>query len=146
MAIAFDDTPLESVVWMPAHTTEAEVGIRRIGNGDLLSVLDRYGNDEADTWAKHAVEEHRVPYHIRKELKDAYDLVGRTAKWIGVATWHANHSSGRPGRDTGASRQAAVSAAKAAKARRGERLTNSPKVRAPAMGGHDLVQVGATWQ
>jgi hypothetical protein len=121
-------------------------GVRRIGNGDLLSVLDRYGNDEADTWAKHAVEEHRVPYHIRKELKDAYALVGRTAKWIGAATWHANHSSGRPGRDTGASRQAAVAAAKTAKARRGERQTNISKVRSPAMGGHDLVQVGTTWQ
>lgn len=146
LAIAFDDTPLESVVWMPSHTSEAEVGVRRIGNGDFLSMLDRYGNGEADTWAKHAVEEHRVPEHIRRELKDAYALVGRTAKWIGAATWHANHSSGRPGRDTGASRQAAVSAARAAKARRGERLTNISKVRTPAMGGHDLVQVGATWQ
>ena len=36
--------------------------------------------------------------------------------------------------------------AKAAKARRGERLTNISKVRTPAMGGHDLVQVGATWR
>lgn len=82
LAIAFDDTLLESVVWMPSHTTEAEVGVRRIGNGDFLSVHDRYGNGEADAWAKYGVEEHRVPHHIRKELKDAYSLVGRTAKWI----------------------------------------------------------------
>ena len=120
---------------MPSHTTEADVGVKRTGNGDLLTAMDRYGNGEADTWAKHGVEEHRVPHHIRKELKDAHFLVWRTAKWIGAATCHANHSSGKPGRETGASRQAAIAAAKAAKARHGEQQRNISKARAKAQGG-----------
>ena len=49
MAIAFDDTPLESFVWMPSHTSEADVGVKKIGNGEVLSSIDRYGNGEADT-------------------------------------------------------------------------------------------------
>ena len=74
MLVALDDTPHEFVVWMPSHTTQGDVGIKQIGNGEFLSVLDRYANGEADKWAKAAVEEHRVPAHIRKELKDLYSL------------------------------------------------------------------------
>ena len=44
LANGFDDTQLESVVWMPSHTTEADVGAKRIGNGELLTAMDRYGN------------------------------------------------------------------------------------------------------
>ena len=69
-----------------AHDGGRRGGSKRIGNGELLTAMDRYGNGEADTWAKHGVEEHRVPHHIRKELKDAFSLVGRAAKWIGAAT------------------------------------------------------------
>ena len=75
-------------------------------------------------------------------------MVWRTAKWIGAATWHANHSRGKPGRDTGASRRLAVEATKAAKARHGElqsaRAGNQQ--RSPAQGGHTSIQVGAFWQ
>ena len=59
MAIAFDDTPNDSVVWMPSHTSARDVGVRRLGDGSFLSAMDRYGNDEADKWAKFGVEEHR---------------------------------------------------------------------------------------
>ena len=146
LALAFDDTPTEAVVWMPSHTSEADVGVKRIGNGEVLSSIDRYGNGEADIWAKHGVEEHRVPHYIRKELKDAHSLVWRTAKWIGAATWHANHSSGKPYRDTGASRQAAVEATKAARARHGEQQRAKTGGKTRASGGHDSIQVGAIWQ
>ena len=30
LAIAFDDTPLSAVVWMPAHTSEGDVGAKRL--------------------------------------------------------------------------------------------------------------------
>ena len=145
LAIAFDDTPIADVVWMPAHTTADDVGVKRLGNGEYLSAFHRYGNDEADKWAKWAVEEHRVPEHIRQELKDLHSKVLKVAKWIGVATWHANHSSGKPGRDTGASRQLAVEAAKAAKARAAYTPANS-KVKSKAQGGHDLIQLGSIWR
>ena len=80
------------------------MGVRRIGNCDFLSVLDRYANGEADKWAKHGVEEHKVPKHIRLETKQLHSLVWRTANWIGAATWHANHSGGKLARGAGASR------------------------------------------
>ena len=48
LAIAFDDTPISSVVWMPSHTSPRDVGARRIGNGDLLSELDRFTNGPPD--------------------------------------------------------------------------------------------------
>ena len=48
--------------------------------------LDRYGNEEADKSAKHGVEEHRVPLHIRLELKQLHSMVWRTAKWLGAVT------------------------------------------------------------
>ena len=75
LAVAFDDTPLELVVCMPSHTSAADVGVRRLGNGDFLSALDRYAYGEADKWAKHVVEEHRVPQHIRREVKQLNTMV-----------------------------------------------------------------------
>ena len=80
MLVALDDTPHEFVVWMPSHTTQGDVGIKQIGNGQFLSVFDSYANGEADKWATAAVEEHRVLAHIRKELKDLYSLAWRAAK------------------------------------------------------------------
>ena len=145
LAIAFDDTPACNVVWMPAHTTEADVGVKRLGNGEYLSAFHRYGNDEADKWAKWAVQEHRVPEHIRQEIKDLHSKVLKAAKWIGAATWHANHSSGKPGRDTGASRQLAMEATKAARAKAAYTPANS-KVKSRAQGGHDLIQLGSIWR
>ena len=94
MAMAFDDTPGSAVVWVPAHTSKGDVGVKRLGNGAVLTDLHRYANGEADKWAKWAVEEHRVPAHIRQEVKDLHSKVWKTAKWIGAATWHANRSSG----------------------------------------------------
>ena len=75
-------------------------------------------------------------------------MVWRTAKWIGAATWHANHSRGKPGRDTGASRRLAVEATKAARARHGQRQRDlSSDVATTAdKGGHTIVQSGAFWQ
>ena len=148
LAIAFDDTPNDSVVWMPSHTSALDVGSKRLGDGSFLSAMDRYGNEEADKWAKFGVEEHRVPQHIRLRVKEAHSMVWRTAKWIGAATWHANHSRGKPGRDTGASRRLAVEATKAARARHGHMQMERGKfvVKLPDQGGHTSVKAGAFWQ
>ena len=73
-------------------------------------------------------------------------MVWRTAKWIGAATWHANHSQGNPGRDTGASRRLAIEATKAARDRHCHQQRERSGVRSPAQGGHTSVRVGAFWQ
>ena len=76
-----------------------------------------------------------------------HSLVWRTGKRVGATTWHANHSSGRPGSDTGSSRQKAIEASKAARARHGEEQRQATSnIKTPAMGGHVVVQVGAIWQ
>ena len=56
------------VSWIPAHTTPSQIGRVRLGDGRLLSPLEMWGNAMADKMAKQAVEEHRVPEHIRKQL------------------------------------------------------------------------------
>ena len=79
---ALDDVPPRDVSWIPAHTAAADVGRRRIGNGQLLSALDRLGNDKADRLAKEAVEVHRVPRAVRQAVtaqeKQVHDLSRRS--------------------------------------------------------------------
>jgi hypothetical protein len=52
------------VVWMPAHTKEAQIGKAKLGNGELITSADRKGNAMADAMAKHAAKEHRFLKHI----------------------------------------------------------------------------------
>ena len=60
-------------------------------------------NDAADRLAKAAVEAHRVPYRIRKEI-EAHDLLTtQNAMWIASSTTLANQQNGDPSRDTQAS-------------------------------------------
>ena len=61
MLHALRHTPRECVVWVPAHTSEHDVGAKFLSDGTLLTERDRDGNSRADTLAKFAVEEHRVP-------------------------------------------------------------------------------------
>ena len=87
---AAGDTPPEDVSWMPAHTAAADVGCRRIGNGQLLTADDRRGNDIADRLAKRAVEVHRVPSHIRKAIAEQERRVDDMAWWVARVTIAAN--------------------------------------------------------
>ena len=45
---ALDDTPTEMVVWMPAHTKECDVGVKKLCNGELLTGRDKACNGLAD--------------------------------------------------------------------------------------------------
>ena len=45
--VATGGAPPSDLSWMPAHTVAADVGRRRLGNGELLSARDRFGNEEA---------------------------------------------------------------------------------------------------
>ena len=57
---ALEDTDHDKILWMPAHKSMAHVGVERLSDGTLLTEGDVKGNDEADTHAKAAVEEHIV--------------------------------------------------------------------------------------
>ncbi len=68
---AIGDTPAESFVRMPAHCGMDDVGRVRLSHGSRLTELDRQANELADTSAKEAVKEHRVPVTVRKRVKAA---------------------------------------------------------------------------
>ena len=66
---ALDDTPLENLIWMPAHQKMSAAGVKAKGNNEPLTEVDIEGNDLADRLAKRGVEDHRVPFRLRDEWK-----------------------------------------------------------------------------
>ena len=54
MAPCVDDIPASSYVWMPAHTTVADIGRAQLSDGSFLTTADRDANDLADKLAKKA--------------------------------------------------------------------------------------------
>jgi hypothetical protein len=108
MLAALDDTESAAMVWMPAHTKESDVGQAYLGDGSRLTCSDRKGNNEADRLAKLAVEAHRVPKHVRDEVKELNAVVEKTARWVARATYAAGHQTVKPCRDSEASKAAAA--------------------------------------
>ena len=123
---AVDDTPLESFVRMPAHCSMDEVGRAALGNGSLLTEIDRHANDLADESAKAAVEAHRVPEAIRERVKDAAAEVRAAAMWLGRVTHLANNQPGPQRRDSTASRRAGALRRREARRGRGCELPPAP--------------------
>jgi hypothetical protein len=83
---AWDESDAVDLAWMPAHTSEADVGVLALSNGDLLTTVDRMGNAEADRLAKLAARSMRVPDDIRSTIVRAAERVTVHATWVGVAT------------------------------------------------------------
>ena len=92
----------DDMVWMPAHTSAADVGTKQRGDGRLLTAIDRASNDRADTHAKLAVAEHRVPEAVRERDVKQAKIIEQVARWIGQATFSANNQPSHPPRDTAA--------------------------------------------
>ena len=113
MCVALDDTEVDAMVWMPAHTKESNVGQTVLGDGRPLTLFDRVGNEEADRLAKLGAKSHGVPEPIRRRIHDHNRLVEQAARWIARATWAAGHQTVRPLRDTESSIVAATAAARA---------------------------------
>ena len=65
-----DDTSRDKVVWMPAHTSEADVGNKRLSDGIALTATDRATNGKADKHAKAAAQKVRVPAELRRDYDD----------------------------------------------------------------------------
>ncbi len=87
---ALDDDP-RRVVWMPAHCGKDQVGVRQLGNGDLLTISDVDGNAFADQLAKQAARTDRLPSAQRRAVREQGELIIAVATWIGQATRLANH-------------------------------------------------------
>ena len=77
--------------WMPAHTSAAQIGRARKGNGEQLTEQARSGNDAADKLAKKGARSHGVPGWKQAQLKTAERVALRAAMRLGVTTWAANN-------------------------------------------------------
>ena len=128
------NTPAD-VSWMPAHTAIGEVGHRRLGNGAVLTVVDRRGNAAADLHAKAAVEEHRVPATVRRRLAQQEKDVEAMARWVAAVTVHANSWGDANLRDS-----ESLPAARDRRSQRQQERRRRPArpVIAPELGGHDF--------
>ena len=129
------------VVWMPAHTTEACIDVKRLSNGSVLTINDRKANDRADGQAKMAANASRVPPEARQDFDNYIQNVEDASIWLGLATWLSGNAQGPSKRDSGAS------ALKAMQHRRMQEVLKldrhkEPVVRLPSEGGHVLVSVG----
>ena len=121
MGLLFDLLELKGfdpkqIVWMPAHTSRADVGTKRIGDGSFLTGTDRQANSLADTQAKLAAAQFAVPLRTRQIL-DHYDSQVRLAlKMLGRVTWASTHLPPNGSRDSEASRARANAARTTARA------------------------------
>ena len=93
MFAALEGTEAAAMVWMPAHTDEADVGRLDLGDGSKLTHLDRKGNSEADRLAKLGVEAHRVPEQVCDRVNELNKVVEKTARWVARATYAAGHQT-----------------------------------------------------
>lgn len=142
---ALDDTPVESIVWMPAHQADGMAGKLARSDGKWLTADDIRGNREADVLAKRAVEEHRVPKLTRNQWTASIAETKARAKWIARATYLANNLEAYPFSDSEASRRAAdlAQAKRTREGKKPKRLKPAAIARPVALGGHVLVE--AAW-
>ena len=64
-----DGNDVAPVVWMPAHTAEADVGALLKSDGTVLSNMDRDANALADKLAKLAAQGARYAAGLRKRIR-----------------------------------------------------------------------------
>ncbi len=81
----------QRAVWMPAHYSQAQVGQKRLSNGDLLSTADLVGNDCVDALAKQVAQIQRPPTQQMKAVRGAGVRLTEAAMWLGRCTALANH-------------------------------------------------------
>ena len=130
-----DDVPAASFVWMPSHTSAANVDRTRLSNGKFLSHTDRRANALADKHAKIAAASFAVSRQQRDKLREQDKVVTEAARWLGWATWAATHDNDSGGRDSVASRAAAEAVRRrrsnhdTAKSRRGREAGRGPSLR-----------------
>lgn len=87
---ALDDNP-SRVAWMPAHCGLDGIGVKKLGNGELLTALDHAGNAYVDQLAKEAARADRLAPARRAEVHKLWETLTAVATWIGQVTVLANH-------------------------------------------------------
>ena len=97
---ALEDNP-QRVVWMPAHCSSAAVGVKKLGNGQLLTARDVDANALVDRLAKEAARADQLPCEQREAVREQGLLLTAVATWIGQATRLANHFPDPRRTDTG---------------------------------------------
>ena len=160
MHLALDEVPASSVIWMPSHCKKGQAGTVIRGDGFLLTETNIEINDVADTHAKRAVEQHRVPSRKRAEIKAHDEATTQNALWIARATLLANDQEQPPHRDTEVFRERAIAAGRERRKAKAEQLTLAPapqgidpqtgqatqvRARTVAEGGHELTRVAGGW-
>jgi hypothetical protein len=83
------DGETDRVAWMPAHCTHAQVGIRTLSDGSLLTEGDVDANAFVDGLAKEAARADRVPAPQRSAVRALGRKLTAIAKWIGQVTVRA---------------------------------------------------------
>ena len=83
---AATDGSEESVpmLWMPAHTSEAHVGVAVKSDGTALSAHDREMNGLADKFAKAAARTRRLSQQLLGKLRDEAQEVRAMALWLAI--------------------------------------------------------------
>ncbi len=118
-----------SIVWIPGHSTAADVGRAALSDGSILTAMDHAMNTKADTLAKAAARSARVPATVRAAVAARHCLIQRFAMHIGRMTHAANSFGSPPMRDSDP----------IPKRCRQARKTDSMAQRPPRLGGHVLV-------
>jgi len=124
-----------------AHTKDSDIGVKKLGDGTILSSRDRSSNGLADIHAKEAAGEVRVPKPIRLHLGEYLGITNEAARWIGEITYTANHRSEAPFRDSAASRSLAASARIGRAKAKGPKMRPMIVARPFCLGGHSLSPV-----
>jgi len=135
---ALDDTPNDLVVWMPAHTTQKDIGVKKLGNGELLTGRDLATNGLADFHAKEMAGLVRVPKPTREQVLNYLGTVKEAARWVGEINYTANHRDDPPFRDSVASRALALKARIGRSKTKAQRIAPMIVPRPACLGGHDL--------
>ena len=76
---------------MPAHLSSDAAGSRRLSNGEVLAAGDIAGNAFVDALAKSVAQEQRIGDAERRKVRKLFMRVEAVARWIGQATYLANH-------------------------------------------------------
>ena len=78
------------LIWMPAHTTTASVGIRRKSDGRVLTPIDHRANALVDVLAKKAATLVKMPSYVLDLVLQAEAAFEHEAALLGVVTRTAN--------------------------------------------------------
>ena len=93
----------ELVHWMPAHTSEQQVGELTCSNGTVLTDTMRCANAIVDRLAKQAADSVAMSPGARARLKERFAQAKELAIFVGQLTFedgHCDRGDGRPCRDS----------------------------------------------